>query len=65
MNTAIVRYVGLDVHKRVVEACVVDTQGQVLFRDRFALNRGSSTPSKRRSSWWTPRSPAAATRARR
>jgi len=34
-----VRYVGLDVHKRVVEACFIDTRGQVVHRERFALNR--------------------------
>jgi transposase len=34
-----VRYVGLDVHKRVVEACIVDQSGKVLHRERFALNR--------------------------
>jgi len=31
--------VGLDVHKRVVEACILDAQGKVVLRDRFALNR--------------------------
>ena len=39
MNTEIVRYVGLDVHKRVVEACIVDAAGKVVHRERFALNR--------------------------
>jgi transposase len=39
MSTAIVRYVGLDVHKRVVEACIVDQAGNVVRRQRFALNR--------------------------
>jgi transposase len=34
-----IRYVGLDVHKRVVEACVVDAQGKVVLRHRFALDR--------------------------
>jgi transposase len=34
-----VRYVGLDVHKRVVEACVLDEQGKVVDRCRFELNR--------------------------
>jgi len=33
------RYVGLDVHKRVVEACVVDPRGNVVHRERFALDR--------------------------
>ena len=39
MSTAIVRYVGLDVHKRLVEACIVDQAGMVVHRERFALNR--------------------------
>ena len=39
MSTRMIRYVGLDVHKRVVEACFVDQQGKVLHRERFALNR--------------------------
>ena len=44
MTTANVRYVGLDVHKRVVEACIVDGapacgSGKVIHRERFALNR--------------------------
>ena len=39
MSTAIVRYVGLDVHKRLVEACFVDQAGNVVHRERFALNR--------------------------
>jgi transposase len=34
-----IRYVGLDVHKRVVEACIVDNQGKVVLRERFALAR--------------------------
>lgn len=33
------RYVGLDVHKRVVEACIVDASGAVLSRSRFALSQ--------------------------
>ena len=32
-----IRYVGLDVHKRVVEACIVDQAGKVVHRERFAL----------------------------
>jgi transposase len=36
-----VRFVGLDVHKRVVEACVVDGGGRVLGRYRFELTRDS------------------------
>ena len=39
MKKLIVRYVGLDVHKRVVEACFVDQAGKVVHRERFALNR--------------------------
>jgi transposase len=39
MDTPIIRFVGLDVHKRVVEACIVDSAGKVLHRERFALNR--------------------------
>ena len=39
MTTGNVRYVGLDVHKRVVEACIVDQAGKVIHRERFALNR--------------------------
>lgn len=39
MTTDMVRYVGLDVHKRVVEACIVDAAGNVVRRARFALNR--------------------------
>ena len=39
MSISIVRYVGLDVHKRVVEACIVDAKGSVVHRERFALNR--------------------------
>jgi transposase len=37
----IVRYAGLDVHKRVVEACIVDSTGKIARRERFALNRGT------------------------
>ena len=36
MTDTIIRYVGLDVHKRVVEACLVDAQGNVVHRERFA-----------------------------
>jgi len=39
MSIVMVRYVGLDVHKRVVEACIVDQSGNVVHRERFALNR--------------------------
>jgi len=34
-----IRYVGLDVHKRLVVACIVDQAGKVVHRERFALNR--------------------------
>jgi transposase len=36
-----IRYVGLDVHKRVVEVCIVDHAGKVVHRERFALNRAT------------------------
>jgi transposase len=36
-----IRYVGLDVHKRVVEACIVDHAGKIVQRERFALYRGA------------------------
>lgn len=39
MSTLRIRYVGLDVHKRVVEVCIVDCHGKVVHRERFALNR--------------------------
>ena len=39
MTDSMIRYVGLDVHKRVVEACLVDAAGQVVLRQRFGLNR--------------------------
>jgi transposase len=39
VTETIVRYVGLDVHKRVVEACILDSQGKIAHRERFALNR--------------------------
>jgi transposase len=39
VSITMVRYVGLDVHKRVVEACIVDSSGKVVHRERFALNR--------------------------
>lgn len=34
-----IRFVGLDVHKRLVEACILDPNGQVLLRHRFTLTR--------------------------
>lgn len=36
-----VRFVGLDVHKRVVQACILDEAGQVVVRQRFRLTRES------------------------
>jgi transposase len=39
MTDSMIRYVGLDVHKRVVEACLVDAAGQIVLRERFGLNR--------------------------
>jgi len=39
MTDSKIRYVGLDVHKRVVEACLVDAAGKVARRERFALSR--------------------------
>ena len=41
MTDSMIRYVGLDVHKRVVEACIVDQAGKVVHRERFALNRST------------------------
>src|SRR3972149_4221323 len=43
MTTESVRYVGLDVHKRVVNPCIVDCRGKVVHRERFALNRRTLT----------------------
>jgi transposase len=34
------RYVGLDVHKRVIEVCILSAEGKVLQRDRLAMSRG-------------------------
>jgi transposase len=31
------RYAGLDVHKRVVQACILDEGGQIVHQDRFEL----------------------------
>jgi len=39
MTNDSIRYVGLDVHKRVVEACFVDHTGKIVQRESFALNR--------------------------
>ena len=38
MNS-IVRYVGLDVHKREVEVCVIDGAGEIVLRKRVACLR--------------------------
>lgn len=35
----IVRYAGLDVHKRVVEAVILDKRGEVILRERFGCTR--------------------------
>ena len=39
MTDSMIRSVGLDVHKRVVEACILDASGKVVQRERFALDR--------------------------
>lgn len=41
MTACSVRFVGLDVHKEMAEACLVDAAGRVLGRRRFAVNRPS------------------------
>ena len=33
------RYVGLDVHKRFIEVCILDTKGKPLFRGRADCDR--------------------------
>src|SRR5579872_1381634 len=33
-----IRYIGLDIHKRVVQACLVDQAGQVVGQQRFPLS---------------------------
>jgi transposase len=33
------RFIGLDVHKAVVEACAINEEGKILFRDRFGCTR--------------------------
>jgi len=40
MSDLNVRYVGLDVHKRVVEVCILSADGTLLRRDRLAMTRG-------------------------
>jgi len=42
------QFIGLDVHKRVVEACAVDERGEVLFRERFAATRNTIEEFARR-----------------
>lgn len=39
MTAFSIRFVGLDVHKRVVEVCIIDHEGKIVFRQRFPLNR--------------------------
>jgi transposase len=34
-----VRFVGLDIHKRIVQACILDEAGQVVLEHRFDLSR--------------------------
>jgi transposase len=41
MEDSMVRFVGLDVHKRVVEVCALGAEGSVLWRHRFDLSRES------------------------
>jgi transposase len=41
MTDSIVRYVGLDVHKHVIQACIVDAGGKVVQRERFVLERNT------------------------
>lgn len=36
-----ITYCGLDVHKSVVEACLIDEQGKILCRERFDLTRAT------------------------
>jgi transposase len=38
-----VRYVGLDVHKQVIECCILAADGEILHRERLALTRSSLT----------------------
>jgi transposase len=33
------RFIGLDVHKRVVEACAIDRRGRILWRERIGASR--------------------------
>src|SRR5512143_1354084 len=33
------RFVGLDLHKRVLEVCIIDTDGRVVLRHRLELTR--------------------------
>src|SRR5512135_1816 len=41
--TPMARFVGLDIHKSVIEACVLDADGQVEARHRFALDEQALT----------------------
>ena len=34
-----IRYVGLDVHKRFIEVCILDGKGKVVFRGRADCDR--------------------------
>jgi transposase len=34
------RYIGLDVHKRFIEVCILDAAGKILFRGQVACERG-------------------------
>ncbi len=43
-----ITFCGLDVHKRVVEACLVDASGQVVHRQRFDLTLANLTTFARR-----------------
>lgn len=35
------RFAGLDIHKKEIEACIIDEQGKLVLRSRFAANRGA------------------------
>ena len=36
-----IRYVGLDVHKRIVQACILDASGKVVAEERVELSTGA------------------------
>jgi hypothetical protein len=42
-----IRYIGLDVHMRFIEVCILDDQGKALFRGRAiaTAERWSSSPA--------------------